>query len=225
MSTWSRAVQTSLFHAVVGLFYTAPRLLYELRVDGARCFRHRPSTLIVVNHKRDLDSVIVPPTLIYNGWTPKRPIWFVGREDMFLRGFLASYDMIPGGLRRLLHEIDLTPVLGALHILPVRRFRERTMDEALREATPVLGDRPLEEILSAEETTHWHRADPRPQRLTDLLHWRFHRTRHRPATLRAFSPAYRDLLRQRQENVVAARSAASPGSSTGVRCSISPRRG
>lgn len=36
MSTWSRAVQTSLFHAVVGLFYAAPRLLYELRVDAAR---------------------------------------------------------------------------------------------------------------------------------------------------------------------------------------------
>lgn len=152
----ARALQEAIYHSVAGLFYAAPRLLYVLAVDGASRFRHHPSTLVVVNHKRDLDSVLVPPTLLYNGVRPKRPMWFAGREDMFLRGFLATCDVVPAWFRRLLYEMDPTSVLAALRILPVRRFRERTMDEALREAVATLGDLTIDDALSPVEAAFWH---------------------------------------------------------------------
>ncbi|MBI3974818.1 MAG: hypothetical protein HY334_00325 [Armatimonadetes bacterium] len=199
----ARALQEAIYHSVVGLFYVAPRLLYALAVDGASRFRHHPSTLVVVNHKRDLDSVLVPPTLLYNGVRPKRPMWFAGREDMFLRGFLATYDVVPAWLRRLLHEMDLTSVLAALRILPVRRFRERTMDEALREAVATLGDLTIDDTLSPAEAAFWHLPDAPPLRLADLLGWRFYERRRRSATMRAFAPPWRDRLRRRQDDVVA----------------------
>ena len=86
--------EDTLYYGLVALFYAAPRFLYHVEVYGAQNFRHRPSTMIVANHKRDLDSVILPPTLLFNGVRPKRPLYFAGREDMFWRGFLASFDEI-----------------------------------------------------------------------------------------------------------------------------------
>jgi hypothetical protein len=192
-----------VYYGVGALFYLAPRLLYALHVQDAARYRHRPSTLLVVNHKRDLDSVIVPPTLYFNGVRPKRPLWFAGREDMFLRGFLASYQVVPRWLRRLLHKIDLTGVLAALRILPVRRFPERTMAEALHEVLQAYGDRPLAEVLTPQEAEPVVGLCGPGATLSAALAWRFYDHWRRRATLRGFAPPWRDVLRERQRSVVA----------------------
>ncbi len=192
-----------VYYGVGALFYLAPRLLYALHVQDAARYRHRPSTLLVVNHKRDLDSVIVPPTLYFNGVRPKRPLWFAGREDMFVRGFLAGYQVVPRWLRRLLYEMDLTAVLAALRVLPVRRFPERTMAEVLHEVLQAYGDRPLVEVLSTQEAAPLLRLCGPGVTLSAALAWRFHGYWRRRATLRAFAPPWRAVLRERQRAVTA----------------------
>lgn len=198
-----RAVLDDLLYlGLSALFYAAPRFLYQIEVEGAHEYRHRPATLIVANHKRDLDSVLLPPTLIYNGVRPKRPLWFAGREDMFWRGFLASFEVVPAWLRRLLYEIDLTAVMRALRILPMRRFRERTMEEALREILQVWGDAPVAEVLTAEEAGRWvDRCGPQA-RVSDLLAWRYWYHWRCLAALRAFAPGVHDQIRALQRQVV-----------------------
>jgi len=192
----------ALYYAIGGLFYSVPRLLYALHVDGAQRFRHHPSTLIVVNHKRDLDSVILPPTLFFNGVRPRRPLWFAGREDMFVRGYLATYEVLPLPLRRLLYEMDLTAVLRGLRVLPVRRFPERTMAEALHEVLQVYGDLPAAEVLDPAEASVLIRRHGPAVRLSAALAWAFRENWRRPARLRAFAPAWRPRLRTLQREVV-----------------------
>lgn len=193
-----------VYYSVAALFYLAPRLLYSLHVDGLDRFRHQPSTLIVVNHKRDLDSVILPATLFFGGTRPRRPLWFAGREDMFVRGFLAMYTVVPLWLRRLLYEIDLTSVLGVLRVLPVRRFPERTMAEALREVLQVYGDRPLAEVLIPEEVSVLASSVRPGTSVSAALSWRYRDVWQRPARLSAFTPAWTSRVRARQRAAVAA---------------------
>ncbi|MDR7436731.1 MAG: hypothetical protein QN210_12170 [Armatimonadota bacterium] len=183
-----------LYYGLGGLFYLVPRVLYEISAPHARRYDHRPATLIVTNHKRDLDSVILPPTLFFNGVWPKRPIWFAGREDMFWRGFLATFEVVPRPLRRLLYEMDLRAVLGALRILPVRRFPERTLEEALREVQAVWGDLPAAQVLAAEEARPWIDRYGPDVRLSRLLAWPHRDAWRRPATLAAFAPPWRPRL-------------------------------
>ncbi len=183
-----------LYYGLGGLFYLVPRLLYEVRASDARRYDHRPATLIVTNHKRDLDSVILPPTLFFNGVRPKRPIWFAGREDMFWRGFLATYQVVPRPLRRLLYEIDLRPVLAALRVLPVRRFPERTLEEALREVRAVWGDLPAARVLAEQEARLWTQRYGPDVRLSRLLAWSHRDAWRRPTTLAAFHPLWRPPL-------------------------------
>src|SRR3990172_11078334 len=118
-----------LHYAVSGAFGAGTRIAFALHSDGLGHYRQGPSTLVVVNHRRDSDSIIVPPLLIFNGVRPIRPMWFAGREDMFCTGFLGLQAPFPDALRRLLVHTNLTRVLHALHILPIRRFPERTRRE------------------------------------------------------------------------------------------------
>ncbi|MDQ7842668.1 MAG: hypothetical protein QN141_01070 [Armatimonadota bacterium] len=197
-----------LYFGLAALFYAAPRLLYEIRIAEADATTFAPSTLIVANHKRDLDSVVLTATLYWLQRPPRRPLEFAGREDMFLRGFLARYDVVPVWLRRALYKIDLARVMQGLRIHPVRRFPERTMEEALREALEVLGDRPAAEILADTVWDDLARVGmslrPASLRLSHLLTWRWRAHWQGPASLAAFREPWRTVLRDRQRQVVLA---------------------
>lgn len=192
----------AVYYALAVLFYLAPRALYQLHIDEDEPTTLPPATLIVANHKRDLDSVILPSTLYWLQRPPRRKPHFAGREDMFLRGFLAGFDVVPRWLRRLLHEIDLTAAMRALRIHPVRRFPERTMDEALREAHRVLGERPLAGVLTSDELPPSTAARGGALTVSQALGWEFRDWWRRPARLRAFVPDLREMLAARQREVV-----------------------
>ncbi|HXF81145.1 MAG TPA: hypothetical protein VNN19_00095 [bacterium] len=189
-----------LYRALAVLFYAAPRLLYEIHVVGAARRTFPPGTLIVTNHKRDLDSVILPATL-YRGQRPtRRPLHFAAREDMFLRGFLARYDVVPTWLRRwVLYRMELAGVLAALRVHPVRRFPERTMEEALREALALWGDRRLDELLVEGAYPPGAGA----LRISEALAWERRSWWQGTASLAAFHPPLREALAARQRAVVA----------------------
>jgi len=195
-------VDEAAYYGLAALFYAAPRILYDIQIDEAEPTTFPPSTLIVTNHKRDLDSVVLTSSLYWLQRPPRRPLEFAGREDMFLRGFLAHYDVVPMWLRRLLYEIDLTRVMEALRVHPVRRFPERTLEEALREALLILGDRPVTEILTAEAAGDAGRPGGSPLRLSQVLAWGWREGWQRPASMGAFRPEVRPLLEERQRVVV-----------------------
>ncbi len=190
-----------LHFTVAAVCWAGTRVLLDLHLDGAHRYRQRPSTLIVVNHKRDPDSVTIPPALLFNGIRPIRRMWFAGREDMFVTGFLGLQPPIPRILRRPLARTNLTRVLHALHILPIRRFRERTMHEAVDEFARVFGDHPVETVLAPAEVEALA-AHGRPAMLSGALAWRYRTWWMRRATLRAFLPSWRDRVVSRQRDVV-----------------------
>ncbi|MGH2348527.1 MAG: hypothetical protein ACRDFT_03555 [bacterium] len=195
-------MKDALHYVVVTTFGIGTRLAFDLHVEGLRRYRQGPSTLVVVNHKRDSDSIIVPPLLIFNGVRPIRPLWFAGREDMFVTGFLGLQPPVPGPLRPALARTNLTRVLDALHILPMRRFPERTLHEALDEFVRVAGDRPVAEILVPQEAEALAGAGGRNAMVSDLLAWRNRSSWLRKASLRLFLPAWQNRLAAVARDVV-----------------------
>jgi len=192
------------YYGLAALFYLAPRILYDLHIDEDEATTFPPSTLVVTNHKRDLDSVILTAALYWRQRPPRAPLHFAGREDMFYPGFLAHFEVVPRWLRRLLYALDLTAVMEALRVFPVRRFPERTMDEALREALQLFGDRPLAEVLVPEEAEPVVRRLGPSARLSHALAWEFRARWRRPARLRAFREELRPQVQARQREVVTA---------------------
>jgi hypothetical protein len=195
-------MKDALHYFVVITFGIGTRLAFDLHVEGLRRYRQLPSTLVVVNHKRDSDSVTVPPLLIFNGVRPIRPMWFAGREDMFVTGFLGLQPPIPGLLRPVLARTNLRRVLHALHILPMRRFPERTLHEALDEFVRVLGDMPVAQVLNADEVELLAEPGLRDASVSDVLAWRHRSWWPRKASLRTFLPAWQDQLAALQRQVV-----------------------
>src|SRR5574341_559525 len=183
-----------LHYAVSRAFGVGTRIAFDLRPAGLDRYRHRPSTLVVVNHRRDSDSIIVPPLLLFNGVRPIRRMWFAGREDMFVPGFLGVRGPFPDPLRRALARTDLTPVLHALHILPIRRFPERTRQEALGEFSRAFGDLPAADVLMPEALERLAAMGLRNGTVSAVLRWPYHAWWIERASLRMFLPEWRDRV-------------------------------
>jgi hypothetical protein len=195
-------MKDALHYLVATTFGIGTRLAFDLHVEGLARYRQRPSTLVVVNHKRDSDSITVPPLLIFNGVHPIRPMWFAGREDMFVTGFLGLQPPIPAPLRPVLARTNLTRVLYALHILPMRRFPERTVHEALDEFVRVAGDRPVSEVLASQEIQTLPAPGLREGMVSNLLAWRNRSWWLQKASLRVFLPVWQHELAALQRDVV-----------------------
>ncbi|HEY7346926.1 MAG TPA: hypothetical protein VH599_01310 [Ktedonobacterales bacterium] len=148
-------------------------------------------TLLLCSHKRDWDPLLCAIKLYYQrGWLRPdgRRMAFVGREDMFSRGFLAeivSYRDWPRWTMWLLDHITLTPIIGPLRAYPIVRLLEFSTRQYLFELRAEQGDLPLKEVFSPaylEQLDQWaeaaakrsRRFRPRPSRelrLSDILTW------------------------------------------------------
>lgn len=143
-ATFAQIAVSALFQAIVPLLCHV-RIHRDARVVLGR------RTLAVINHKSDLDIPVLVRTIygpsIWPRWTGR--ITFVGRSDLFLRGFLALRFAQLGPLRRWLFPVDLTPILRTLRIIPVGKAGPRLVAEWIAELKAVYGpDRPLGDLLS-----------------------------------------------------------------------------
>lgn len=176
MRGWRRWVELGLPPVVDA----ACRRLYRVDRRGLENFSRSPSTLIVANHRRDSDALLIAGLFLdRKGFAVRgRLPYFVAREDLFARGFLRDYlEEWPPAIREMLAWIDVGPVLRAGHAHPMRRVPELTLREALEDVLHVLGDRPLDEVVRPAWVAQFERlASPtqRPLRVNDALGRRFH---------------------------------------------------
>ena len=121
---------------VATAFHIGIRISCRLEIIGLNNYTGSPSTLVVSNHKRDLDMLIISPALHFGDRFPcpfVRPC-FAARDDEFVPSFLATYFNPPQWLSRMiLYRLDISPVMYAFRAHPMRQAHALTTNQALRE--------------------------------------------------------------------------------------------
>jgi len=127
-------IQNAFCGLIAWLFYLAPRLAYEVQVRGQEHISGQHPVLIVSNHKRDLDSLIlVALSYLHGGFEGhSHPIAFALREDASWRGFLQAYLRLPGLAGRILGATSLRGHLHMLRAFPIGYLTDRRQLERIR---------------------------------------------------------------------------------------------
>ncbi len=144
-----------LLYNLIGIFLRIGiKPHFNLQVDGLDNYSETPSSLVVANHKRDLDSVLIASILYYhNGFLPSStPISFMAAENLFQPGFLASWIKGPELLKKALQPLSLNYILRKLHAHPIGKldFHSVPVHEALRIIKENDDDHELREIIKEE---------------------------------------------------------------------------
>ena len=192
---------------IAGAFWVATRLSNEVKVFGQGYDSGAPRTYLGMAHKRDLDPIVLIPTLIFHhGWRRLRgDLRFALRGDAFSPGYLARVVMEPRWLSRLLRVLAIGPVLRWLGTDSVEALL-RPGEEWLRAGLHNAGDRPASEVVAPFLLESLARDSGEPyeqianQRLSQLLYWKYH------ASLQHFYGAEAligDARRQSQQEQIA----------------------
>ena len=166
---------------IAGAFWVATRLTNEVKMSGQDYDSGAPRTYLGMAHKRDLDPLVLIPTLLFHhGWRRLRgDLRFALRGDAFSPGYLARIVMQPRWLSRFLRVLAIGPALRWLGTDSVEALL-RPGEEWLRAALHNAGDRPagevvapflLESIAQASGETYEQIAH---KRLSQLLSWKYH---------------------------------------------------
>lgn len=144
-----------LFYNVIGaLFRLGLKAYYRLEIRGIENYSESPSTLIVANHKRDMDSILLATVFYFqDGFLrPGREISFMGSENLFQPGFLATWINGPKFLQKLLAPISLNYILRSLNAHPIGKldFDSLPLHDALQVIEKHDGDRRLSEVIDDE---------------------------------------------------------------------------
>ncbi len=144
-----------LLYNLIGIsFRLGIKPYFDLRVNGLDNYSEKPSTLVVANHKRDLDSVLIATVLYYHRGFPRpsTPVSFMGDENLFQPGFLGNWIKGPKLLKKLLQPISLNYVLRKLHAYPIGKldFHSVPVHDALRIIKERGDDHELREIIKEE---------------------------------------------------------------------------
>lgn len=144
-----------LAYNLIGLtFRLGIKPFFDLQIDGMERYSESPSSLIVANHKRDLDSVLIASVFYYHeGFlNPSTPVSFMGDENLFQPGFLADWIKGPKLLKKVLQPLSLNHVLQWLNAYPIGKlnFHSVPVHEALRIIQEEDDDPELREVIEEE---------------------------------------------------------------------------
>ncbi len=120
-------VQDAFRGGLASLFYLLTSLFMDVQVEGRQhVSRHHP-TLIVSNHKRDLDSMILASVCyLARGVTrPNRNLAYAIREDILWPNFLAEYGNLPPLLKATVGRLKLGPIITLLKGYPIGYLTSR----------------------------------------------------------------------------------------------------
>ncbi len=137
-------VVANLFATFVATaFHIGIRSSCRVEIIGLKNYTGSPSTLVVSNHKRDLDMLLIGPALHFGNSFPRplvRP-YFAARDDEFAPSFLATYYNLPQWLSRmLLYRLDISSVMYAFRAHPMPQAYAATTNQALREVLQMEGN-------------------------------------------------------------------------------------
>lgn len=118
------------------IFDLAISRVYDIEAQYPADYNLAPGTLVVSNHRRDIDAPILASVLCRRkGLRFDQPLpFFASREDLFRQDFLSEYlHAWPRPLQRLLGRIPLGWFFNAMRVKPIRRVREFSLSEAFSE--------------------------------------------------------------------------------------------
>ena len=135
------------------VFYFMFPLLYDIKVIGLHNYTASPSTLVTINHKRDLDIIIATPILHLRRtlFKNKLRMHFIARNDLFDPGFLSAHFLIPGLVGRIIHRVNIAVLMRAFRAHPISHLVRKRMAPLLRDVIEVAGDLKLGEVVRREE--------------------------------------------------------------------------
>ena len=100
------------------LLFIYVRVAYRVRIEG-RLPRDRGATLVVANHAHDLEGMVLPVCLQWQGRL-SQPVYSAGSERLFEPGFLAT--RAPDFLRPVLAGVHLGKILSHLGVRPIENM-------------------------------------------------------------------------------------------------------
>lgn len=189
---------------IAGAFWIATRLSWKVEVHGRSFDSGVRRSYIGMAHKRDLDPLMLLPTLIFrHSWRRLRgELQFALRGDAFEPGYLGRLVLQPYWLSRLLRVLSLGAVLRWLGAHSTEAL-VRPAEVWLREALRYRGDRPASEALASPFLAEMAEASGETQEqvasapLSRLLSWRYHRVLPRFYSTEILAAAMRRPLQQR----------------------------
>ncbi|UCE98332.1 MAG: 1-acyl-sn-glycerol-3-phosphate acyltransferase [Dehalococcoidia bacterium] len=136
---FSEMLSATFTNGLAIFFYLLFHSIYDIRVKGLSNYKPSPSTIITINHKRDLDvpivgSILQIQKLFFNN---KLRLYYIARDDLFHPGFLTSHFPIFGITGRLIHKINLTPIMRALRAYPMGHITRNRIGYLVREMAQI----------------------------------------------------------------------------------------
>ncbi len=129
------------------LLFVYVRIAYRVSIDG-RLPRHRGSTLVVSNHAHDLEGMVLPVCLQWQGRL-SQPVYSAGSERLFEPGFLATRG--PRPLQPLLAWVHLGWILRHLGVRPIENMpRSRPLVGLAYAVWQRHGDLPVGEVFTKD---------------------------------------------------------------------------
>lgn len=165
---------------IASAFWIATRLAHDIQVHGLEYDTRTPRTYLGMSHKRDLDPIILLPTIVFHrGWRGLAGnIHFALRGDAFSPGYLARITMRPRWFSHLVRPLSLGTALHWLGTHPTDALL-RPAEEWIRELMDtgengLVGDELapffIEEVAQASGEGYEQIA---AYRLSSLLAWRY----------------------------------------------------
>jgi len=124
--------------------------IYDIKLMGLSNYTASPSTIIAINHKRDLDALIVAPTLHLRktAFNDKLRMHFIARDDLFYPGYLTAHFPVFGIMGGIIHRINLAPVMKALRAHPISHLVRNRIGFLMREIIQIKGNLCLKHVVN-----------------------------------------------------------------------------
>ena len=165
---------------IASAFWVASRIFHKVEVHGVDYDSGAPRTYYGMLHKRDLDPIIIVPTVVFHrGWRGLAgDLHFGLRSDGFSPGYLGRLVMDPRWLSRALRLLSIGPILRWLGAHPVQDLM-RPAEEWVREALLLGIDSRVGDVFTSDfieelaTVTGEHYEQIESYHLSRLLDWRY----------------------------------------------------
>jgi len=140
-------------------FYIILHALYNIKTIGLDNYKASPSTIIVINHKRDLDFPLITPILHIRKtfFHPRLRPCLVARDDMFKPGYFTSHASSTLFLGRLIHHWNPAAILHPLPTYPISHLGRKPLRALLYDIIDIEGNTQLRNVIKADSLQRFAR--------------------------------------------------------------------